>query len=1086
MSAVFPAVPLGVMTELFLGAWTDISTEVYQRDPISCTLGKPDESSQVNPSSSTFTLNNTGNQFSINNPMGPYYGLLGRNTPVRHSVPNSLLPAPHNTSYLRMEDDAVSSANSASASQLEITGSIDVRIDMTLSGYGSWVLAGRWGGSWQFGINTSGQLTLRYTPDGVTSFNIASSIQAPLPIGRQVIRFTFDTSAGLVTFYTAAPGNISSGPWTQLGASQPILSALTLNAGTIGLSVGSFTGAVYDMQLRNGINGTLVAHPGFNTLSAGTTSWTDSTGLSWSLSGTATISNRSYRYHGELAQTPKAADPSGTDVYSQATANGVLRRLGQAQNPINSPMYRAYVRQTGASAPIAYWPCEDASLSTQLASGLPGGIGMQISGTPQIAGNSACISSAPLPTLNGATFRGVVPQQASTPSFNTMQLIAVFPASPTSETNNEVVGSIFTNGTVARMDFVYGTGGTGTTAVVGYNSAGTQLFNSGPFFVLGDVVNGNPILISFGLQTSGSSVEWTMFTYGPSASAGGLVSGTVSGSIGATTSVAINTGGQCQQVAAGHVAVLTTASNAGSLQPPFNAWAGETAANRVQRLCTEEGINCRIVGHPELSVQMGNQTLQTVPDLLQECEATDRGMLFEPRTCLGIGYRTLFSMYNQPPKASVSYSAQQLGAAFASTTDDLLTLNDVTVSNADGSAARQVLLTGTMSVQSPPNGVGRVDTEIEVNALSDGYLAGIAQWILHVSTDGHDRFPAIPFDLARPQTPASVATLDIGDLAVITSPPTWLQPDEIDQLAAGFTETLGPFGVWTIDVNGIPAYPYTVATVAPALSSAATFTGGGFAMHVDTDGTTLNAAVSSTATGLSFATAAGYPAWTKNPADYPFDVNIAGERITVAGPGTCLGTDPLLQQGAAKYSGGNGVLTLSTAVGAPYPATGYGTSALLLTPAGGNAFADIAGVNSAPGSVALNTSHTLWAWVYSPTGRSLNLLVNWALNGTYVSTSTVAPAAVPAGVWTLISGTVTSPASGVNMGAVGVEDGSSPTSAQVFYTWGANRAPTASITATSPQTMTGMRSVNGVVKSQASGAGVTLWYRPVVGQITGA
>jgi hypothetical protein len=484
---------------------------------------------------------------------------------------------------------------------------------------------------------------------------------------------------------------------------------------------------------------------------------------------------------------------------------------------------------------------------------------------------------------------------------------------------------------------------------------------------------------------------------------------------------------------------------------------------------------------------MGAQTMETIPDLLQECETTDRGMLFEPRNCLGIGYRTLFSMYNQSPKSAISYSQEQLGATFGSTADDLLTLNDVTVSNADGSSARQVLTTGTMSVQSPPNGVGRVDTEIQVNALSDGYLAGIAQWILHCSTDAHDRFPAIPFDLARPQTPLSVATLDIGDLAAITNPPTWLQPDEIDQLCAGFTEVLGPFGIWTISANGVPAYPYTIATIAPPISAASAFTGAGYAMHIDTDGTTLGAALAPTDTVLTFATAAGYPAWTQNPADFPFDVNVAGERITIVGPGTTRNADPLLQQGLATYTADSATIALSSAVGAPYPATGYGTQAILVTPAGSPAtFADVHGPGTAAGMIGTSKGYTIWAWVYATAGRTYKLIANWLNGAVFVSQSQTAGTAVTAGGWTLITGTVTSPTSGINAADFGVIDGSSPTTAQTFYAWGINAVATSGLVAASPQTMTGIRSVNNVAKSQASGAGVTLWYRPAIGQITGA
>jgi hypothetical protein len=230
-------------------------------------------------------------------------------------------------------------------------------------------------------------------------------------------------------------------------------------------------------------------------------------------------------------------------------------------------------------------------------------------------------------------------------------------------------------------------------------------------------------------------------------------------------------------------------------------------------------------------------------------------------------------MYNQAARATASFTGGALSAAFASTCDDLATINDVTVANNDGSSARQMLATGPMSVLAPPNGVGRVDTSVQVNIMSDALLAGLAQWILHLSTDYHDRFPTIPFDMARSESPAAVALLDVGDLLAVTNAPTWLQPDEIDQLSAGFTETFGPASIWQIKVNGVPAYPYTIATVRT-----------GTAVHVDSAGSVLYAPVSATSASLKVTqTQSYYSPWTTSASDFPFDINVGGERMTVTG-----------------------------------------------------------------------------------------------------------------------------------------------------------------------------------------------------------
>ncbi|MCW2919025.1 MAG: hypothetical protein JWN52_7093, partial [Actinomycetia bacterium] len=87
-----PTAPAGQVTrtetiELLLGGqWVDITTYVYTRDKITITRGRADEARQTDPSTCHLTINNISGRFSPRNPVGPYYGLIGRNTPIRVSV----------------------------------------------------------------------------------------------------------------------------------------------------------------------------------------------------------------------------------------------------------------------------------------------------------------------------------------------------------------------------------------------------------------------------------------------------------------------------------------------------------------------------------------------------------------------------------------------------------------------------------------------------------------------------------------------------------------------------------------------------------------------------------------------------------------------------------------------------------------------------------------------------------------------------------------------------------------------------------------------------------------------------------------
>lgn len=79
---------IGVGAEIYLTGlgWVDISSDIYYRDgstKVSISRGLPSASSRIQPQTCSFQLNNRGNRYSPRNALGPYFGLIGRNTPVR-------------------------------------------------------------------------------------------------------------------------------------------------------------------------------------------------------------------------------------------------------------------------------------------------------------------------------------------------------------------------------------------------------------------------------------------------------------------------------------------------------------------------------------------------------------------------------------------------------------------------------------------------------------------------------------------------------------------------------------------------------------------------------------------------------------------------------------------------------------------------------------------------------------------------------------------------------------------------------------------------------------------------------------------
>src|SRR5216684_374942 len=343
----FPATILDFRAELLLsGVWTDVTAGnyVYQRaGPAKITRGRPDESSQVVMATADLELNNRDGRFSPRNPLGAYYGSIGRNTQLRISVPEG-------ASYLRSDLDQISYASCPDSAGVSITGDTEIQLDITLS---SWrqpaVLAGKFGNagqiSWLLLLRAEGTPQFYWSSDG-TNFlpNTAiSTVPVPNPPGgtalrRQALKVTYTAASATVNFYTAPD---IGGAWTALGSAVVVAGGATsIFDSTAAVSVGyvattyplgvytGYTGKVHGFKLLSGIGGTVKASPDFTSQAAGATSFSDAQSNTWTVAGTAEITDRKYRFYGEVPAWPPKWDPSQTDIYTPVQAAGPLRRLG--------------------------------------------------------------------------------------------------------------------------------------------------------------------------------------------------------------------------------------------------------------------------------------------------------------------------------------------------------------------------------------------------------------------------------------------------------------------------------------------------------------------------------------------------------------------------------------------------------------------------------------------------------------------------------------------------------------------------------------------------------------------------------------
>lgn len=210
---------------------------------------------------------------------------------------------------LRLSGTTVSTPDSVA---LSIVGDIDLRVklamdDWTPAAFTS-ILSKRDDGTtnpaYRIAINVSGTLDYTWWTAGVGTQK-TSSVATGLADGSvKWLKVTHDVDNGAagndVKFYTSDDGQT----WVQLGTTQTTAGVTTIDDTTARLSIGGIAGQymagnVFYAEVRNGIDGTVVANPDFQKRpwDVGETSaatGTDEAGNVWTLNGTGAIIQRAF------------------------------------------------------------------------------------------------------------------------------------------------------------------------------------------------------------------------------------------------------------------------------------------------------------------------------------------------------------------------------------------------------------------------------------------------------------------------------------------------------------------------------------------------------------------------------------------------------------------------------------------------------------------------------------------------------------------------------------------------------------------------------------------------------------------------
>lgn len=874
-----------------LWTWVDITPtgagNALMAQEITTTRGRQDEAGDITPTQADMQLDNPNGDFTPFNPMGAYWPNVTLGTPARWGVRNF-------TPRLESAPFDGSRAQVASTAALNITTDLDVRIDLHAKTSSTTnirtIIAGRGdqttGFSWDIEHTNSKHVIVSWSTDGVGILLLGSDVPVLPTSARAILRVTLDVDNGAggheAKFYL---GQTITGPWMQIGATQ-------LGAGTtsifnaakplvVGLPENTFHDValdadVYRFQLRDGIDGTIIADANFETQTSDVTTFVDTAGRTWTIEGNSELTNKWCRILGTVDEwNPTwpwgdlSAQQDGGIGVGEARVdiviNGVLRRLGQRDAPLNSTLHRQIEREALVQA---YWPMEDDSDSTQIASALPDGLPILVGGEITFASNTTLPGSKPLPRLSNTTFfsgaiSGTFSSQWQVDWFMNLNLDSIDPGTWSIQ---RITGS----GTVRSWEIRVTSA---TIAVVGFNSSG------------GVVVNNSVGIADFfdrwmhfrlSARQTGPNVEWILvwsqvtFPLSPEFT----LTNTFVGSVGVPTATGITPGTGLAEGSIGHTAVYD-AYDIDFSGRSATGWISERALERIIRLCNEEGVSLRIFGSTESTPQMGPQSVDTFLGILAECSDVDAGILYEQQCGLGLIYRTRTSLYNQPYNMTLSGLTQQIQNSFNPILDDQKIRNIVTVARKNGSSS-------TVTDQASVDQVGIYDESLTLNFYLDSQTLDAAAWRLHQGTIEGMRYPQITTNLGvAPEIIDPWLTVDVASRVEVIDLPPQHPTDPVRVMVEGYSEPIAPTD-WVPVVNCSPAAVWDVAELD------GDWVDDEFLLRLDTDGSQLASPIDSIVTSFPVELIAG-PHWVTGASEFPFDINVGGERMTVSAIGAPAG-----------------------------------------------------------------------------------------------------------------------------------------------------------------------------------------------------
>lgn len=856
--------------------FTDISAYVRRPGqdggrPITYSWGKQDESTTTDAGQMSLTLDNRDGRFSTDNANSPYYDALDTGTPIRlgvvmasdtftrtvttglgtyRSTPSQVWAPSVPSAWLVDGSKAggiVSVGNAVTTAWLGNTAARDADITTTI--YPNYTATGASYGAAHtmrssssaadmiyttIEFNTAGDVTVKIRQVASSISNELAALN-PIPSSSYTagtpwkLRTQVDGNTVRVMAWPAAGSMPTSWHATYTGFTQ----APDKTGSDVGIAVARFSG--------NTNSGTLPI-VGFDDYTVVSLEWT-----------------------GFVTSWPNDWDITGNNSWAAISCSGVLSRLRQGTNPVQSPL--RHQLQATADA-VSYWPMEDGVNSTSLLNTVTGGkIGTFSAVT--LAEDTTLAGGGPAPALAADTGYIALPVTGGVNSggtgFSAMVLIKL-PSLPASKTRIVTVSP--RSGPVATYAFSI----TATTTVLeALDSSGAVITSA-----INNIVTDWTQWTAWQLETDNTAGGGNTSVAGIYHQVGATVYLSQTFNVTGTTLSNIGgmklTGPQGTNFAHAWLGRNTLPFVTNSFSLVSAGYAGEYAIDRWNRITNEAGLVSAVAGTSSTSsIVMGAQSEGDTMPILQSVSDTDYSVYVERAGGLELIPRD--TRWNPTSLYTLSKAAGEIGDVPKPIRDDQRLKNTITATRTGGSSA-----TYADSASVARNGTW--SDSVTVNEIDDGNLSNQASWRVFVGTLRRSRWPIITLNFARsPQLIYLWGRKYYGFRFGVTTGTNQFAGNEPDLIMEGFQASLDP-DVWTVDMNCTDARTWLVGTTDNHFFYQAKYT-------------TLGASLTTTGTTLTFSISDSSETWAVGASTAT--VTIKGEEIKLGTVGAVSGSGPWTQ-----------------------------------------------------------------------------------------------------------------------------------------------------------------------------------------------